>query len=58
MAFVMLEDDTGKIETLVFPRMLKKSEDIWQEGKAILLAGSLSWRDREPKVICDEVREL
>ena len=58
MLFATIEDNTGKIEILVFSRMLAKSGAIWQEGRAILLAGKLSWRDEEPKVICEEVREL
>jgi DNA polymerase III subunit alpha len=58
MLFATLEDTTDKIETLVFPRVLARNPDLWQEGKVVLLAGTLSWRDEEPKVICDEVREL
>jgi DNA polymerase-3 subunit alpha len=58
MLFATIEDDTGKIEILVFSRMLAKSGAIWQNGKAILLSGKLSWRDEEPKIICEEAREL
>lgn len=58
MLFATIEDETGKIEILVFSRILAKSGVVWQEGKAILLSGKLSWRDEEPKVICEEVKEL
>ncbi len=58
MLFVTLEDLSDNLEVLVFSETLLKHPLIWQENKAVVVTGRLSWRDEEPKLICDEVREL
>lgn len=58
MLFVTLEDLSDNLEVMVFADTLAKHPLAWQENKAVLLTGRLSWRDDEPKLICDEVREL
>ncbi|MFH1193014.1 MAG: DNA polymerase III subunit alpha [Candidatus Jorgensenbacteria bacterium] len=58
MLFVTLEDLSDNLEVLVFSETLLKHPLIWQENKAVMVSGRLSWRDEEPKLICDEVREL
>ncbi|MEK7465225.1 MAG: DNA polymerase III subunit alpha [Patescibacteria group bacterium] len=58
MLFVTLEDLNDNLELLVFSDTLAKNPLAWQENKAIMVSGRLSWRDEEPKLICDEVKEL
>ncbi|MEK7087027.1 MAG: DNA polymerase III subunit alpha, partial [Patescibacteria group bacterium] len=58
MLFVTLEDLSDNLEVLVFSDTLAKNPLIWQENKAVVVNGRLSWRNDEPKLICDEVREL
>jgi len=58
MLFVELEDTTGRIEALVFPRLLEQTPTTWQEGKIILVSGRLSDRDENLKILCDNVRVL
>ncbi|MBI2278973.1 MAG: DNA polymerase III subunit alpha [Candidatus Brennerbacteria bacterium] len=58
MLFVTLEDLSDNLEVMVFADTLAKHPLIWQENRAVLLTGRLSWRDGEPKLICDEVKEL
>ena len=58
MLFVTLEDLENNLEVLVFADTLAKNPLVWQENKAIIVNGRLSWRGDEPKLICDEVREL
>jgi DNA polymerase-3 subunit alpha len=58
MAFVTIEDLSGKMEVLVFPSLLQNSAPMWQEEKVILVSGKVSLRDAEPKVICDRVQEI
>jgi DNA polymerase-3 subunit alpha len=58
MLFVKLEDLTGSIETLVFAGTLEKNPIIWQQGKIILLAGRLTDKDDQLKILCDEAEEI
>lgn len=58
MLFVTLEDLSDNLEVLVFSDTLAKNPLIWQENKAVMVNGRLSWRNDEPKLICDEAREL
>lgn len=54
MNFVTIEDGTGKIEILVFPKTLEKNPDLWQEEKIVLVKGRISDKDGEMKLICSE----
>lgn len=58
MLFVTLEDTTAKTEVLVFPSMLQKNPAIWQMDKLLLVSGKVSEKDGDPKILCDEVKEL
>lgn len=58
MLFVKLEDLSDNLEVLVFADTLAKTPLVWQENKAIMVAGRLSYRNGEPKLICDGVKEL
>lgn len=58
MLFVKLEDDTGNIETLVFPSLLKENQGIWDEGKVVFVCGSLSRKDQEHKILANSAFEL
>ncbi|MGC9048903.1 MAG: DNA polymerase III subunit alpha [Patescibacteria group bacterium] len=58
MLFVKLEDESGSIETIVFPSILKSKPNLWQENKIILLSGYLTDKDGVPKVIVGQAEEL
>jgi len=58
MLFVKLEDFTGKAEVLVFPRILEKNPSIWQPDKIITVKGRISRDHDEPKILCEEVKEV
>ncbi len=53
MLFVKIEDTTGNTEILVFPSLLKETNYIWEEGKAILCHGKMSFKDNETKVLAN-----
>ena len=56
MAFITLEDMTGSMEMLVFPKVLALYSSLLREGEAVVVTGRLSTReDEEPKVICEKV---
>lgn len=58
MYFVTLEDMKGKIELLVFPKVLEKIANVWEEEKIIIAEGRLSDKDGAYKLIADEAKEL
>ncbi|MEA3463958.1 MAG: DNA polymerase III subunit alpha [Patescibacteria group bacterium] len=58
MLFVKIEDLSGNIELLVFPKLFKETAPIWQEGKIALCQGKLSDKDQEIKLLCNRVVEL
>lgn len=58
MYFVMLEDMKGKIELLVFPKVLERIASLWEEEKAILTDGRLSDKDGVYKLIVDDAKEI
>jgi len=58
MLFVKIEDSSTNIEVLVFPKMLKESADVWQDGKTVLCQGKISDKDQEVKLLCNKVIEL
>ncbi|MFH1583113.1 MAG: DNA polymerase III subunit alpha [Candidatus Falkowbacteria bacterium] len=58
MLFVKIEDNSGSLEILVFPSLLKENNLIWQEGKVVLCQGKLSDKDQEFKLLCNKAVEL
>jgi DNA polymerase-3 subunit alpha len=64
MAFVQLEDRTGTIELVVFPKAYDKSPEVYTADNIIMVAGNVSRRDRdggntgEPKVMVDTAKVI
>ncbi|MDP2684383.1 MAG: DNA polymerase III subunit alpha [bacterium] len=58
MLFVKIEDTTGYLELLVFPTVLEKNPNIWQEENIIITKGKLSDKDGVMKLLCDSAKEL
>jgi len=59
MLFSKLEDlSNNKIEVVVFPDILEKSKNLWQENNVILVDGKINNYDGEMKVICESVRTI
>ncbi len=58
MLFVTLEDLHATTEMLVFSENVSKHESLWREHQAILASGYFSWKNHDPKFICDDIREL
>lgn len=53
MAFVMVEDTTGSLEMLVFPKVFENYKHLLNENQILFVEGRLSVRDDEdPKIIC------
>jgi len=59
MAYVELEDDTGAIELIVFPKTLERCSPYIKEDVGIIVNGWISLReDRDPQIICDAIRPI
>ncbi|MBL7156669.1 MAG: DNA polymerase III subunit alpha [Candidatus Omnitrophica bacterium] len=58
MAIVNLEDLTGTVETLVFPRTFQKFSNLVRVDSMVFITGKLSLRDEEPKLLADEIIPL
>ncbi|MBU4455856.1 hypothetical protein KJ586_05100, partial [Patescibacteria group bacterium] len=58
MIFAILEDLTGKIEVLVFPKLLEENHEIWAEGNVVWIKGKLSDKDGVFKLLGEEIRKI
>lgn len=58
MLFVRMEDLTAKTEVLVFPKILARNPNVWQQEKIVMIKGRVSDKDGEPKIICEEAAEI
>lgn len=59
MGIVMLEDLTGQIEGLVFPKVYERYVPLLSTDSLVILDGKLSLREEEdPKLMVDSVRPL
>lgn len=56
MSFVVIEDFTGSIETIVFPKTLTKVDSVLKEGDIVRMAARLDIKEDSPaKLIMDTV---
>jgi DNA polymerase-3 subunit alpha len=58
MLFAKLEDLSGALEIVVFSDTLSKNPTLWRENNVVVAQGRLSWRNNEPKFICESAVEL
>lgn len=59
MAFITLEDLTGTIEAIVFPKTLEKINSLINEEQLVIIKGRVSIREEEmPKLICEDIQPL
>jgi DNA polymerase-3 subunit alpha len=55
-ASAVLEDFSGQVEVMVWPRAYASTRDLWQEGDALLVEGKVRVRDDRVQLICDNAR--
>ncbi|MEX0916751.1 MAG: DNA polymerase III subunit alpha, partial [Candidatus Spechtbacterales bacterium] len=58
MLFFGIEDLTGKIEAIAFPKTFASHQEILIEGKVLILEGKIDAKDGEPKFLCERVKEI
>jgi len=58
MAFVNLEDQTGQVEVVIFPRVLTACSRALKPDSPLLVRGRLQNQEEEVKLLADEVLAL
>jgi DNA polymerase-3 subunit alpha len=58
MLFVNLEDETNRIELVVFPGVIENYPTLFQENKIVFVSGRVDMRDNVPKIICHTIEEI
>lgn len=58
MLFATLEDTGGKIEVVVFPKVLNADPLIWQSGLPLIVEGRTNTKDGALKLLAETVRDL
>jgi DNA polymerase-3 subunit alpha len=56
MAFAEMEDTHGSIEVVVFSRLYEQTRELWQEGRVVMVRGSVDNKGGQGlKIVCDSV---
>jgi hypothetical protein len=55
MLVANLEDLTGTVEVVVFPKVLAETANAWAEDAVVLVSGRIDHRDEEAKLLCEAV---
>ncbi|MDP3985542.1 MAG: DNA polymerase III subunit alpha, partial [bacterium] len=58
MIFVKVEDTSGSVEVIVFPKTYSGSRQYWQEGAFVIVTGSIDAKEGMAKILCDSVWPL
>jgi DNA polymerase-3 subunit alpha len=58
MMFCTIEDATAKIEVVVFPSAMEKTQHAWADNTIVVISGKLDSRDGTPKILCDEAKPI
>lgn len=64
MAFVKIEDKTGELELIVFPKAYSEDPELWQVDKVVSVQGKVNTKDRdgnagqELKILVDTAGEI
>ncbi|OQX71242.1 DNA polymerase III subunit alpha [Candidatus Parcubacteria bacterium 4484_255] len=58
MAFIKIEDPSGEIEIIVFPKTLKANNNFLEENKTISVTGKISHKDETLKIIAEKIKEV
>lgn len=58
MYFAKIEDGKGQIEMVIFPAILMKKPQVFQEHKVIIAIGKVDDKDGIPKIICEDAVEV
>ncbi|MCC6619025.1 MAG: hypothetical protein IT341_08310, partial [Chloroflexi bacterium] len=55
MLVATLEDLTGSVEVVVFPRVFEETAPAWADDAVVLVTGRIDRRDETPQILCEAV---
>jgi DNA polymerase-3 subunit alpha len=55
-ASAVLEDFSGQVEVMVWPKVYADTDELWQEGNELVIQGRVRMRDEQAQISCDSVR--
>jgi DNA polymerase-3 subunit alpha len=58
MAFGTLDDGTGELGLVVFPKIYGVTKEIWESGKPVLVIGKVDHREETPSILVNQVLTL
>jgi DNA polymerase-3 subunit alpha len=58
MAFVRIEDETNKLEIVVFPKIFARTRSLWVKDKIVCIHGKTNTRDGDQTLIVEEATLL
>ncbi len=58
MAYIMLEDLTGQLEVLVFPKNFTKFNHLLQNDQVVIARGRFNYQEDKPKLMLDQLEAL
>jgi DNA polymerase-3 subunit alpha len=56
-AIAVLEDISGQIEVIAWPRVFEQTKDLWEEGREIIVQGKVRVREDEVNLAADGARD-
>ncbi len=54
-ASAILEDFSGQVEVMVWPKVYAETDELWQEGNELVVQGKVRLRDDQTQINCDKV---
>lgn len=58
MAFVKLEDLTGIMEVVVFPKMFARTVDLWDMDEIVTISGKIDEKDDRLTILADDAKAI
>ena len=58
MAFFTLEDKSGSLEVIVFPKIMPAALPFLDSDKVISVTGKISYKDGEPKLLANGIKDI
>ncbi|HWA51896.1 MAG TPA: DNA polymerase III subunit alpha [Patescibacteria group bacterium] len=55
MAFARVDDETGSVRVVIFPKLYKETQKLWIEATPVLLSGKLDAREDEINMLVDTI---